>query len=93
MLLVNFDRILLLSVYSNSFIFGTGCKGWLLLALCHRAREASGASFAVKNGEVSHQRLQSQLTLLLNRELCTKLSENGTYRKEIYLFFRKVVVF
>lgn len=39
MLAVNFDRILLLNVYSNSFIFGTQYKGCLVLTLSHSARE------------------------------------------------------
>lgn len=39
MLAVNFDRILLLNVYSNSFIFGTQYKGCLVLTLSHSVRE------------------------------------------------------
>lgn len=59
---VNFDRILLLDVYSNSFIFGTQYKGHLLLANSHKAGTANGVSFAAaKNGEVSHPWLQSLL--------------------------------
>lgn len=73
MLPVIFDRILVLNIYSNSFIFGTQFKGCLLLALSHSAGEASGVSFPVRNGEVIHPRLQSLLALLLKRQLCTKL--------------------
>lgn len=55
MLPVNFDRILLLDVYSNSFIFGTQYKGRLLLANSHKAGVANGGSFAAaENGEVTH---------------------------------------
>lgn len=55
MLPVNFNRILLLDVYSNSFIFGTQYKGRLLLANSHKAVMANGVSCAAaENGEVSH---------------------------------------
>lgn len=74
MLSVNFDGMLLLTVCSKNFIFGTQYKGYLLLALSHRARQASSVSFALRNGEVTHPRLQSLLALLLERELCTELS-------------------
>lgn len=69
MLPVNFDRILLLDVYSNSFIFGTQHKGRLLLANSHKAGVANGVSFAAaENGEVTHPWLQSLLALVLERE-------------------------
>lgn len=55
MLPINFDRIVLLDVYSNSFIFETQCKGRLLLANSHKAGAANGVSFAAaENGEVTH---------------------------------------
>lgn len=55
MLPVNFDRILLLDVYSNSFIFETQYKGRLPLANSHKAGAANGVSFAAaENGEVTH---------------------------------------
>lgn len=46
-LAVNFDRMLLLNVYSNSFIFGTPYKGCQLLTLSRNAREESDGSFTV----------------------------------------------
>lgn len=55
MLPVIFDRMLLLDVYSNSFIFGTQYKGRLLLAISLKAGTANGVSFAAaENGEVTH---------------------------------------
>lgn len=94
MLPVNFYRILLLYVYSDSLIFGTQYEGCLLLVLSHGARAASGVNFAVGNGEVTHSRLQIFLALLLEREraLYKTVSENGTYRKGIYHFIRKVLI-
>lgn len=76
MLAVNFDRILLLNVYSNSFIFGTQYKGCLVLTLSHSAREevVLVSLYRWRNGEVTHLRLHSLLALLLERWLSAKLS-------------------
>lgn len=89
MLPVIFDRILLLDVYSNGFIFGTQYKGRLLLAISLKAGTANGVSFAAaENGEVTHPWLQSLLALLLEREreLCTKLPLEMVPRKGNSLF-------
>lgn len=72
---MNFDRIVLPSVDSNSFVFGMQCKGCLLLS--HRARQASGGRFAVRNDEVIFPRLESLSALLLVRALHKTVSENA----------------
>lgn len=74
---MNFDGVVLLNVYSNSFIFGTQHKGWLLLVLSHRAGQASGGRFAVRNDKVTFPRLESLSALLLVRALHKNVSENG----------------
>lgn len=48
--------------------------------------EASGSSFAVRIGEVTHPRLQSMLALPLERELCTKLCLKMISTGKEYIF-------